>query len=152
MIMVREFLDSKSNELFSVSPDESVAAALAILSARRIGAVLVLDGTRLVGILSERDCAIRVCMPGLQAGTLRVREVMTAAVLSVGPEQPLEDCMQLMIERDIRHVPVLEHERVIGMISIGDVVKETLKQQRWLIGQLQAYIGGTYTSAGVTRS
>ena len=72
---------------------------------------------------------------------------MTAAVLTVGPDQPLEDSMELMIARDIRHVPVVEHDRVIGMISIGDVVKEQLKQQRWLIAQLQAYIGGTYTAA-----
>lgn len=145
MIQVREFLSTKSGDLFSVGPDESVAAVLAILAQRRIGALLVLENQRLVGILSERDCAIKVCMPGLSADSTRVRDVMTAAVLTVGPDQPLEDCMELMIARDIRHVPVVSGDRVIGMISIGDVVKETLKQQRWLIGQLHAYIGGTYT-------
>lgn len=145
MIQVREFLSTKSGDLFSVGPDESVAAVLAILAQRRIGALLVLENQRLVGILSERDCAIKVCMPGLSADSTRVRDVMTAAVLTVGPDQPLEDCMELMIARDIRHVPVVSRDRVIGMISIGDVVKETLKQQRWLIGQLHAYIGGTYT-------
>lgn len=145
MIQVREFLSSKSGDLFAVSPDDSIASVLAILAQRRIGAVLVLENQRLVGILSERDCAIKVCMPGLSADSTRVRDVMTAAVLTVGPDQPLEDCMELMIARDIRHVPVVSGDRVIGMISIGDVVKETLKQQRWLIGQLHAYIGGTYT-------
>ena len=145
MIQVREFLATKSGDLFSVGPDESIASVLAILAQRRIGALLVLDGQRLVGILSERDCAIKVCLPGLSADSTRVRDVMTAAVLTVGPDQPLEDCMELMIARDIRHVPVVSGDRVIGMISIGDVVKETLKQQRWLIGQLHAYIGGTYT-------
>lgn len=84
-------------------------------------------------------------MPGLSADSTLLRDVMTAAVLTVGPDQPLEDCMELMIARDIRHVPVVSGDRVIGMISIGDVVKETPKQQRWLIGQLHAYIGGTYT-------
>ena len=145
MIQVREFLATKSGDLFSVGPDESIASVLAILAQRRIGALLVLDSQRLVGILSERDCAIKVCMPGLSADSTLVRDVMTAAVLTVGPDQPLEDCMELMIARDIRHVPVVSGDRVIGMISIGDVVKETLKQQRWLIGQLHAYIGGTYT-------
>lgn len=147
MIKVRELLSSKSSTLFAVGPDDSVASALAVLAEHKIGAVLVLEGERLVGILSERDCAIRVCLPGHSAGTCKVREVMTAAVLTIGPEQPLDDSMALMIERDIRHVPVVEQDRVIGMISIGDVVKEQLKQQRWLIGQLQAYIGGTYTAA-----
>lgn len=147
MIKIRELLSTKSNEIFAVGPDDSVATALSLLAERRIGAVLVLDGERLVGILSERDCAIKVCLPGTTATSAKVRDAMTAAVLTVGPDQPLEDSMALMIERDIRHVPVVEHDRVIGMISIGDVVKEQLKQQRWLIGQLQAYIGGTYTAA-----
>ncbi len=146
MIKVRELLAAKSATLFSVAPGDSVEAALAVLAEHRIGAVLVLENDKLVGILSERDCAIKVCLPGSAAATTTVREVMTAAVLTVNPDQPLEDSMALMIERDIRHVPVVENERVIGMISIGDVVKEQLKQQTWLIGQLQAYIGGNYTS------
>jgi CBS domain-containing protein len=149
MIRVRELLATKSSELFSVGPDETIVDAMTVLATNRIGAVLVLENQRLVGILSERDVAIKVCMPGRSAITTRVRDVMTAAVLTVGPDQPLEDCMELMIGRDIRHVPVMAADRIVGMISIGDVVKETLRQQRWLIGQLQAYIGGTYTSAGV---
>jgi len=147
MIKVRELLSAKSSELYTVTPEDSVATAMNILAERRIGAVLVIDQGRLVGILSERDCAIKVCLPEAKASATCVRDVMTAAVLTVGPDQPLEDSMELMIARDIRHVPVVEHDRVIGMISIGDVVKEQLKQQRWLIAQLQAYIGGTYTAA-----
>jgi CBS domain-containing protein len=104
-----------------------------------------MDGPRLVGIMSERDCALKVALPGRRAEETRVSEIMTHTVVTVEPGQPLEDCMQQMTERDIRHLPVLDQGRVIGMVSIGDVVKETLKQQRYLIQQLESYIGGGYT-------
>jgi CBS domain-containing protein len=145
MITIKQLLASKSSELYTISADDTVTTALAILSARRIGALMVMDGPRLVGIMSERDCALKVALPGRRAEETRVSEIMTHTVVTVEPGQPLEDCMQQMTERDIRHLPVLDQGRVIGMVSIGDVVKETLKQQRYLIQQLESYIGGGYT-------
>lgn len=145
MITIQQLLASKSSELFTISADDTVTTALAILSARRIGALLVMDGESLKGIMSERDCALKVALPGRRAEETRVSEIMTHTVITVAPTQPLEDCMQLMTERDIRHLPVMEAGRVVGMISIGDVVKETLKQQRYLIQQLESYIRGAYT-------
>ena len=135
MITINQLLASKSSELFTISADDTVTTALAIL----------MDGESLMGILSERDCALKVALPGRRAEETRVSEIMTHTVITVAPTQPLEDCMQLMTERDIRHLPVMEAGRVVGMISIGDVVKETLKQQRYLIQQLESYIRGAYT-------
>jgi len=145
MITIQQLLASKSSELFTISADDTVTTALAILSARRIGALLVMDGESLKGIMSERDCALKVALPGRRAEETRISEIMTHTVITVAPTQPLEDCMQLMTERDIRHLPVMEDGRVVGMVSIGDVVKETLKQQRYLIQQLESYIRGAYT-------
>ena len=145
MITIKQLLASKSSELFTISPEDTVTKALAILSARRIGALMVMDGTSLVGILSERDCALKVALPGRRAEETRVSEIMTHTVVTVAPTQPLEDCMQQMTERDIRHLPVMEAGQVVGMVSIGDVVKETLIQQRYLIQQLESYIRGAYT-------
>jgi CBS domain-containing protein len=148
MITIKQLLASKSSELFTVAPTDTVSAALAILASRKIGALLVMDGRDLVGIVSERDCAIKVALPGKRADEMLVSEIMTRTVITIDPRQPLEECMQEMTDRDIRHLPVMDDGLVIGMVSIGDVVKETLKQQRHLIGQLESYIRGAYTGGG----
>jgi CBS domain-containing protein len=140
MISIRDLLAAKSPQLFTVQPNEAVASALRVLESRKIGALLVLDGDKLVGILSERDCAIRLALRARQAADTPVREIMTDTVVTVDPTITLEACMTLMNEKDIRHLPVVEQGRVIGMVSIGDVSKELLKEQRHLISQLENYV------------
>lgn len=148
MITIRQLLATKSQDLYTVSAGDTVAAALDLLARHRIGALMVMDGEQLEGIVSERDCALKVTMRGRSAGEVRVGEIMTRSVITVLPSQPLEDCMQQMTERDIRHLPVVDGGRVVGMVSIGDVVKEVLRQQRYLIQQLESYIRGAYTGGG----
>jgi CBS domain-containing protein len=148
MITIRQLLATKSQDLYTVSAGDTVAAALELLARHRIGALIVMDGDRLEGIVSERDCALKVTLPGRAASSVQVGEIMTRSVITVLPSQPLEDCMQQMTERDIRHLPVVEGGRVVGMVSIGDVVKEVLRQQRYLIQQLESYIRGAYTGGG----
>ena len=142
MITIRQLLATKSQDLYTVSAGDTVAAALDLLARYCIGALMVMDGEQLEGIVSERDCALKVTMRGRSAGEVRVGEIMTRSVITVLPSQPLEDCMQQMTERDIRHLPVVDGGRVVGMVSIGDVVKEVLRQQRYLIQQLESYIRG----------
>lgn len=148
MITIRQLLATKSQDLYTVSAGDTVAAALDLLARHRIGALMVMDGEQLEGIVSERDCALKVTMRGRSAAEVRVGEIMTRSVITVLPSQPLEDCMQQMTERDIRHLPVVDGGRVVGMVSIGDVVKEVLRQQRYLIQQLESYIRGAYTGGG----
>lgn len=148
MITIRQLLATKSQDLYTVSASDTVAAALELLARYRIGALMVMDGEQLEGIVSERDCALKVTMRGRAAAEVQVGEIMTRSVITVLPSQPLEDCMQQMTERDIRHLPVVDGGRVVGMVSIGDVVKEVLRQQRYLIQQLESYIRGAYTGGG----
>jgi len=148
MITIRQLLATKSQDLYTVSAGDSVASALDLLARHRIGALMVMEGDRLDGIVSERDCALKVTLRGLAATEVCVGDIMTRSVITVLPSQPLEDCMQQMTERDIRHLPVVEGGRVVGMVSIGDVVKEVLRQQRYLIQQLESYIRGAYTGGG----
>jgi len=148
MITIRQLLATKSQDLYTVSASDTVAAALELLARYRIGALMVMDGEQLEGIVSERDCALKVTMRGRAAAEVEVGEIMTRSVITVLPSQPLEDCMQQMTERDIRHLPVVDGGRVVGMVSIGDVVKEVLRQQRYLIQQLESYIRGAYTGGG----
>jgi CBS domain-containing protein len=142
MISIKELLGGKSAELFAVASTALVSEALQMLATRKIGALLVVDDGRLVGILSERDCALKVALPGRRADATRVSEIMTSDVITVEPKQPLEDCMTQMHAHDIRHLPVVEAGRPVGMVSIGDVSREMFSLQKKLIGQLEAYIHG----------
>jgi CBS domain-containing protein len=140
MITIKDLLAAKSSDLFTAQPDDDVASALRQLETRKIGALIVMDGDKLVGILSERDCAIKVALRARLATETRVREIMTSTVVTVDPAVTLEECMTLMNDKDIRHLPVVERGRVIGMVSIGDVSKELMKDQHHLILQLEAYV------------
>jgi len=113
---------------------------LKLMAEKEIGAVLVLDGEQLAGIFSERDYARKVLLQGKSSKETPVREIMTEKVVCVHPEQTIEDCMGLMTDKRIRHLPVLEHKNVVGVISIGDVVKEMLSEQEFVIKQLESYI------------
>jgi CBS domain-containing protein len=140
MINIKDLLAAKSADLFTAQPDDDVASALRLLEARKIGALMVMDGGKIVGIISERDCAIKVALRGRLATETRVREIMTSTVITVDPSVTLEECMSMMNDQDIRHLPVVENGRVIGMVSIGDVSKELMKDQRYLITQLETYV------------
>ena len=139
---VRMILDSKSPEVWSVTPDTPVYEALALMAEKGIGAVLVMDGEEVAGILSERDYARKIALKGKTSANTPVSEIMTEDVICVEPSQPIEEIMALMVGKRIRHLPVLEDNKVAGIISIGDVVRELISEQKFLIEQLESYIRG----------
>ena len=142
MSTVKDILASKGREVWSVAPSDSVLDALRIMAAREVGALPVMDGWRLVGILSERDYARKVILAGRASVDTRVSEVMTRRVLCVTPAQSVGECMALMTEQRARHLPVVERKRVVGLVSIGDLVKAHIEDQEVLIDQLKQYIAG----------
>lgn len=142
MLSVRQCLGRKGNEVWSTRPDATVFEALQLMAERDIGALLVLDRGALVGIFSERDYARKIILRGKSSRETAVGEIMTAQVIFVRPEQTIEECMALMTEEHVRHLPVIEGDRVIGVISIGDVVKEIISEQEFVIEQLTNYITG----------
>jgi CBS domain-containing protein len=140
MKTVKEILEAKSHKLLSISPQTSVLDALKLMADRDVGALVVLDGDGLAGIFSERDYARKVILHGKSSKATPVSEIMTHKVVCVRPDQSVEECMALMTDKRIRHLPVLEGRQVIGVISIGDVVKEVISEQRFVIEQLEHYI------------
>jgi len=139
---VRQLLQDKGYAIWSVDPDATVFEALEIMADKDVGSLVVIEGGRVVGIFSERDYARKVILHGHASRDLKVRAIMTEKVVTVGPDQTLADCMHLMTDRRVRHLPVLEDGHQIGVISIGDVVKAVMSEQEFLIDQLQSYIGG----------
>lgn len=142
MKSVRQLLEMKGGEVISVSPDSNVLEALKVMALRSIGAVLVVEHGSLMGIMSERDYARKVILKGKSSQDTRVREIMTERVVYARPEQTVPECMALMTSKRVRHLPVLEGERLIGVLSIGDLVKETISEQEFIIRQLENYIHG----------
>lgn len=140
MTMVRDVLADKPQRLISVAPDAAVLDAIRVMAAERIGAVLVMERGRLLGILSERDYARKVILQGRASASTPVREIMTSPVVSVDPGRNVQACMEIMTEHRFRHLPVVEGGAVVGMISIGDLVKAVIDEQRREIDQLQRYI------------
>jgi CBS domain-containing protein len=137
---VRDLLAGKSSEVWSIGPDATVYDAIALMSERGIGAVLVLEGGKLVGILSERDYARRVILKGKASRETPVREIMTTELISVTHERTLDDCMPIMTKSRIRHLPVLQDGQLAGILSIGDIVKAMLSEREAQIEQLESYI------------
>ncbi|HEY0334970.1 MAG TPA: CBS domain-containing protein [Stenotrophomonas sp.] len=142
MLTVRQLLGMKKSEVYAVGDEAAVIDAIRLMADKGIGAVLVMRGQRLVGILSERDYARKVVLRDRSSATTRVSEIMTAEVVTVGPAESVEKCMQIVTERRIRHLPVVQGDEVLGVISIGDLVKALLEDQRRDIDQLQRYIAG----------
>lgn len=141
MLKVSQILASKAkNAVYSVAPAQMVIEALELMSAHNIGAVMVIEGKRLVGIFSERDYARKGIIQDRAAKTTPVSEVMTANVFTVSPESSIEECMQLMSERKFRHLPVLEGSEVVGLVSISDVVTAIIQEQQFRIQSLEMYI------------
>ena len=142
MRTVRQLLADKPAEVFAVAPEAPVVEAIRLMADKSIGAVLVLRGETLAGILSERDYARKVVLQGRSSADTPARAIMTAQVVTVGPDTPVTACMQLMTERRIRHLPVVEGGQVVGVISIGDLVKAVIADQQLELEQLQRYIAG----------
>ena len=142
MKTVTQLLRTKGQQVLSVSPDIPVFEALGVMADKNVGALLVVEGERLVGVFSERDYARKVILKGKSSKDTPVREIMSSHVLYVRPEQTIEDCMALMTDKRVRHLPVMEEGRVVGVISIGDVVKAIIAEQEFIIEQLQNYITG----------
>ena len=140
MKTVAQLLMLKSDGLISIRPDAPVIDALKLLADKGVGAVLVMDGARLLGILSERDYARKVELKGKASTTTLVSEIMTKEVIFVTPNQTNEDCMALMTGKHLRHLPVIEEDKVIGILSIGDLVKDAISEQQFIIEQLEHYI------------
>lgn len=140
MKTVQQMLGSKPAGLVGIGPDSSVYDALRLMAEHDIGSLVVLEGDRLAGVFSERDYARQVVLLGKSSRETPVRDIMTHKVTCVSLDQTVEDCMTLMTEKRVRHLPVLDHKRVVGVISIGDVVKVMITEQRQVIEQLTQYI------------
>jgi CBS domain-containing protein len=142
MKTVRQLLDTKGSNILSVSPDSTVFEALVIMADNHVGALLVMEGTRLVGIFSERDYARNVILKGKSSKDTPIQEIMTpgALLITVTPTQSVEECLNLVSNKRIRHLPVIDQGRVVGVLSIGDLVKATIEYQQFLIKQLESYI------------
>ncbi|MDX1670806.1 MAG: CBS domain-containing protein [Balneolaceae bacterium] len=143
-MLVHEILTSKGNEVFSIKPDNTVYEAIEKMADKNIGALLVMDQGKLKGIISERDYRNKVILKGRRSKTTEVREIMTPGVYCVAPDQSIEQCMAVMTEKKIRHLPVMKGDEVVGVISIGDLVKSIISQQKVEINNLKEYITGTY--------
>lgn len=140
MKWVKQILDHKGHDVWSVAPDQSVYEAIALMSEKGIGALLVMNNDKLAGIITERDYARKLILEGRSSRDTPVSDVMSHKVVCVRPEQPVEECMALMTEKRIRHLPVLDHKQVVGLVSIGDLVNAIIQEQQFVIDQLQHYI------------
>ncbi len=140
MRTVRQLLDTKTPEVHAVAPDDSVIAAIRLMAEKGVGAVLVMQGAQLSGIVSERDYARKIVLHGRSSSDTPVRDIMTGDLVTVGPNHTVERCMQMVTENRIRHLPVVEDGRVVGVISIGDLVKAVIEDQQMELDQLQRYI------------
>jgi CBS domain-containing protein len=140
MITVRHLLDRKGRALFSIAPEDPVLEAIRMMADRHVGALLVMRGTELAGIISERDYARKVVLLGRSSADTPVSQIMSTPVISVSLDHSVQDCMRLMTERRIRHLPVIDGGRVVGMVSIGDLVKAVIEEQQQTIEQLESYI------------
>ena len=143
MRTLKQLIDAKDKLLAFVTPDQTVLRALEIMAEADVGALLVLDGRNLLGVFSERDYARKVILQGKASHNTAVSEVMSDKVYSVTTEQSIEDCMAIMTDKHVRHLPVVDKTgNVLGIVSIGDVVKEIVTEQKFIISQLENYITG----------
>lgn len=136
--------EKKGATVYSTSPDATVYDALGMMAERNVGALLVFEGERLAGMISERDYARKVILKNKFSKETAVREIMTSNVITVSPDKDLEECMDLITQNRVRHLPVVEEDRVIGIISIGDIVKGIISHKEFVIDQLEGYIKGRH--------
>lgn len=139
---VKEILAGKGHNVWSIEPGASVFDAMKLMAEKGVGALIVREGERVVGVISERDYARKVILEGRSSPTTEVREIMTSHVLYAGPDHTVEECMAVMTDKRVRHLPVLDAGRLMGVISIGDLVKAIISEQQFRIEQLEKYISG----------
>lgn len=142
MATVRDMIRKKGYEVFTIVPEATVFEALNLMAEHNIGALLVMTGDEIRGIVSERDCIRKVDVMGRSARDTKISEIMTSNVITVEADQPLEECMGLMIDRNIRHLPVCEGKKLLGLLSVRDVLKEVIEVQQMMLSQLERYITG----------
>ena len=142
MKSIRQMLETKGTQVFSITSDSSVYDALQVMAKKGVGALLVIDNNKLLGIFSERDYARKMVLKGKTSKDTPVRDIMTTNVITLSIDNTAQDCMSLMTDKRVRHLPIMEKGKVVGVLSIGDLVKETIAQQEFLINQLIRYIKG----------
>ncbi|MBZ0072892.1 MAG: CBS domain-containing protein [Thiohalobacteraceae bacterium] len=142
MSTVRQVLEGKGFEVATVTPDVSVYDAIAVMVEKNIGSLVVLDGNHIVGMLSERDYVRKVALKGRMSKQTQVREIMTVQVPYASPDQTVEECMAVLTDQRVRHLPVMENGRLIGIISIGDLIKAIIDEHKFIVNQLIHYITG----------
>ena len=140
MTTVKELLDTKGYQIWTIAPDAAVFEAIQVMAEREVGALVVLDSGALAGIVSERDYARKVILRGHSSHAIRVADIMTRDVVTAGLGDTVDVCMATMTERRIRHLPVVDEGRTVGMISIGDLVRAVIAEQRFVIAQLESYV------------
>jgi CBS domain-containing protein len=145
MSSIRQLLEGKESEVWSTSPDASVYEALELLAEKNIGALLVLRNGELVGVVSERDYARKVALRGKTSKKTPIKDIMTEEVVTVGSDRTVEEAMAIMTDKHIRHLPVIDDDKIVGVVSIGDLVKAIIADQEFAINQLENYISGTRT-------
>ena len=142
MTTIKQVLDRKGHDVLTVRPDDTVRHALEQMASRNVGAVIVTEKDAPVGIFTERDYARNVILKGRSSSNTPIRDIMVSDVIFVQPEQTVDECMAIMSEKRFRHLPVLQEGKLVGIISIGDLVKTIIDEQAFTIEQLQGYIGG----------
>jgi CBS domain-containing protein len=142
MSTVRDMIRRKGGEVFGIAPDSTVYDALALMAKHNVGALLVMNGKEMVGIVSERDCVRKVDLKGKAARDTKISEIMTSNVITVNCDQPLEECEALMMEKSIRHLPVYDGDELMGLLSVRDVMREMIEMQKTMLSELERYITG----------
>jgi CBS domain-containing protein len=142
MATVRDMIRRKGTEVFTIAPEATVLEALNLMAEHNIGALLVMSGDEIKGIVSERDCVRKLDVKGKNAKDTTISEIMTSNVITVEVSQPLEECMSLMIEKNIRHLPVCEGKELLGVVSVRDVLREVIEVQQIMLAELERYITG----------
>jgi CBS domain-containing protein len=146
MYTVRHLLQEKGNEVWSIAPQATVYDALQLMADKNIGALLVMENDKVVGMFTERDYARKVVLQSRSSKTTTVGELETVDVLYVSPDDSIENCMAIMTEKRLRHLPVMENEKLIGLVSIGDIVKAVISDREFTIRELERYITGGHSS------
>lgn len=142
MKTVKELLEQKGHSISSCSPNDSVFSAISVMASKNIGALLVMESGRVVGVISERDYARKISLENRSSTSTKVSEIMSDRVIYAEPSETVEECMAVMTDKHIRHLPVMDDGKLLGMVSIGDLVKEVIAEQKFVIEQLERYISG----------
>ena len=140
MTSLKQVLQGKGHDVWSIGPEDSVYDAMQMMADKDVGALVVMEGDSLVGVFSERDYARKVILRGRSSKDTKVKEIMTSRVAYARPEQSVEECMALMTDKHIRHLPVMDGDKMLGVVSIGDLVKAIIEEQQHVIAQLEQYI------------